>query len=84
MKQAIKEPQLETMLTTRQVADFLQVSICSIRRWSDKGILKFYRVGSRGDRRYWREDVLQFLDKSSRLSHSSGLDEEIPVGVCKD
>ncbi|HEY49722.1 MAG TPA: helix-turn-helix domain-containing protein [Dehalococcoidia bacterium] len=51
------------MLTTRQVADFLQVSVCTIRRWSDKGLLKFYRVGSRGDRRYRREDVLRFLGK---------------------
>ena len=84
MKQATKEPQLETMLTTRQVADFLQVSICSVRRWSDKGSLKFYRVGSRGDRRYWREDVLQFLDRSSRFSQSGRPDEEIPAGVCKD
>jgi excisionase family DNA binding protein len=54
------------MLTVRQVADFLQVSICSVRRWSDNGSLKFYRVGSRGDRRYQREDVLRFLDESSR------------------
>lgn len=69
MKQPFKEPQYETMLTTRQVADFLQVSVCSVRRWSDRGTLKFYRIGSRGDRRYWREDVLNFLELSSR--HSS-------------
>ncbi len=49
------------MLTTRQVADFLQVSVCTVRRWSDRGLLKFYRVGSRGDRRFRREDVLRFL-----------------------
>jgi len=53
---------LEMMLTNRQVADFLQVSICTVRRWSDKGMLKFYRVGSRGDRRYRRADVLRFLE----------------------
>jgi len=62
VKQIVKESTLEMMLTTRQVADFLQVSICTIRRWSDKGKLKFYRVGSRGDRRYRREDVLRFLE----------------------
>jgi DNA-binding transcriptional MerR regulator len=54
------------MMTTRQVADFLQVSICSIRRWSSEGILKSCRVGSRGDRRYWRDDVLRFLQDSSQ------------------
>jgi len=61
----MKNDQLETMLTARQVADFLQVSISTVRRWSDKGMLKFYRVGSRGDRRYQRKDVLQFLEESS-------------------
>jgi excisionase family DNA binding protein len=66
MKQATEDTQLDRMLTARQVADFLQVSICSVRRWSDKGTLKFYRVGSRGDRRYQHMDVLRFLDESSR------------------
>ena len=66
MKQVIEETKLDRMLTVRQVADFLQVSICSVRRWSDRGTLKFYRVGSRGDRRYQREDVLRFLEESSR------------------
>lgn len=65
MQQTMKETNPERMMTVQQVADLLQVSICSIRRWSDKGILKFYRVGNRGDRRYWREDVLRFLEDSS-------------------
>lgn len=65
MQQTMKETNPERMMTVQQVADLLQVSICSIRRWSDKGILKFYRVGNRGDRRYWREDVLRFLVDSS-------------------
>lgn len=66
MMQTMEDTQSNRMLTVRQVADFLQVSICSVRRWSDNGSLKFYRVGSRGDRRYQREDVLRFLDESSR------------------
>lgn len=57
---------METMLTVRQVADFLQVSICTVRRWSDKNMLSFYRVGPRGDRRYRRADVNRFLEQSSR------------------
>lgn len=63
--QAMKDSQFESMLTARQVADFLHVSISTVRRWSDKGMLKFYRIGSRGDRRYLREDVLLFLEESS-------------------
>ncbi len=65
MQQTVKETNPERMMTVQQVADLLQVSICSIRRWSDGGILKFYRVRHRGDRRYWREDVLRFLEESS-------------------
>ena len=61
----MKDEQLETMLTVRQVADFLQVSISTVRRWSDRGMLRFYRIGSRGDRRYRREDVLSFLQDST-------------------
>jgi excisionase family DNA binding protein len=65
--QTTKEARYERMLTAQQVADILQVSICSVRRWSDQGILKFYRVGSRGDRRYWHEDVLHFLETSKSM-----------------
>ena len=69
MNEVTEDRKLDTMLTVRQVAEFLQVSICSVRRWSDNGTLKFYRVGSRGDRRYQHGDVLRFLDDSS--SHFS-------------
>ncbi len=61
-----KERSSDNLMTVRQVAMFLQVSICSIRRWSDRGELKFYRVGARGDRRYYKQDVLDFVDLSSR------------------
>ena len=65
MKQVTADTRPDSLLTVRQVAEFLQVSICSVRRWSDNGTMKFYRVGSRGDRRYQQEDVLRFLDDSS-------------------
>jgi excisionase family DNA binding protein len=61
----MRDAQLESMLTARQVADFLHVSVSTVRRWSDSGMLKFYRIGSRGDRRYSREDILPFLEQSS-------------------
>ena len=56
-----QSPPSEAMLTARQVADFLQVHISTVRRWSDQGILRSYRVGLRRDRRYRQEDVLDFL-----------------------
>lgn len=45
-------------------AAFQRGRVCSIRRWSDKGALKFYRAGSSGDRRYWHDGVLRFLEDS--------------------
>ena len=45
------------MLTTGDVARIFNVSPQTIRRWSERGIIKTYRVGPRGDRRFSREDV---------------------------
>jgi excisionase family DNA binding protein len=53
--------QANGMLTVRQVARILNVHINTVRRWDGKGVLKAYRVGPRGDRRFSREDVDIFL-----------------------
>ena len=51
------------MLTTRDVAQLLGIHANTVRRWSNQGIIKSYRVGSRGDRRFPRQDVNLFLNK---------------------
>jgi excisionase family DNA binding protein len=79
MRQEAKGAPLESMLTVRQVSEFLHVSICTVRRWSNKGMLKYYRVGSRGDRRYRREDVLRFLEESSNLLWASESESKLKV-----
>jgi excisionase family DNA binding protein len=53
------------MLTARQVAQMLNVHINTVRRWDVRGVLKAYRVGPRGDRRFSREDVALFLTNKS-------------------
>lgn len=53
--------QTDVMLTVSEVAYFLNVHINTVRRWSNQGILKVYRIGSRGDRRFRREDITRFL-----------------------
>jgi excisionase family DNA binding protein len=68
MIQTVNDAPIETMLTIRQVADFLHVSISTVRRWSGTGVLKSYRIGPRGDRRYRRDDVFHFLENSTRNS----------------
>lgn len=46
-----------SMLTIGEVARMLHVHKNTIRRWSNQGILKAYRFGLRGDRRFIKEEV---------------------------
>ena len=45
------------MLTTGGAAKLLSVHINTMRRWSNQGITKSYRLGKRGDRRFLKKDV---------------------------
>ena len=60
--------ELDPMLTVSDVARLLSVHINTVRRWSNQGILKAYRVGSRGDRRFRREDIASFLSRGSKIA----------------
>jgi excisionase family DNA binding protein len=57
----IKDVNLGPMMTVREVSKILHVHSNTLRRWSDQGIIKSYRISSRGDRRFKREDVLNYL-----------------------
>ena len=59
---------ISSMLTTSDVARLLNVHINTVRRWSNRGILKTYRIGSRGDRRFHREDIASFLSQRSKVT----------------
>ncbi|HUV56558.1 MAG TPA: helix-turn-helix domain-containing protein [Dehalococcoidales bacterium] len=60
------------MLTTRDVSQFLGVHSNTVRRWSNKAILKCYRLGSRGDRRFRRDDIDAFLKETSYETKNKG------------
>ena len=49
------------MLTVTEAAERLRAHAHSVRRWADMGILPSHRVGVRGDRRFRRQDLDQFL-----------------------
>jgi excisionase family DNA binding protein len=53
------------MLTATEVARLLSLHVNTVRRWTDKGIINAYRIGSRGDRRYRQEDIHSFLARNS-------------------
>jgi excisionase family DNA binding protein len=52
---------IESMLTTTEISRLLNVHPNTLRRWSNKGIIKTYRIGSRADRRFWKDDIERFL-----------------------
>ena len=49
------------ILKLQEVAVLLSAHTNTVRRWSDQGILKGYRIGPRGDRRFTQEDITRFL-----------------------
>jgi excisionase family DNA binding protein len=53
--------EIKPMLTVKDVARLLHIHENTARRWSDQGIIKAYRITSRGDRRYRQEDIARFL-----------------------
>lgn len=71
----LDDRQIRPMLTVREVANLLHIHTNTVRRWSDRGILRSYRIAQRGDRRFRREDVARFLaefnDKPSRQKNPS-------------
>ena len=64
----VSSKEMDKMLTVSDVARLLNVHINTIRRWSNQGILKAYRIGSRGDRRFQQEDITNFLAEQTENS----------------
>jgi excisionase family DNA binding protein len=65
--------QMDDMLTIREVAKLLHVHPNTLRRWSDDGRLKAYRITSRGDRRFRQQDVINLLEElNNRVYYDKG------------
>ncbi len=58
---SIKKKVPGKLMTTSEVAKMLYVHINTVRRWSNKGILRSVRVGPRRDRRFARDEVKAML-----------------------
>ena len=52
---------MSEMLTVREVARLFHIHPNTLRRWSNDGRIKAYRITARGDRRYRREEIVRFL-----------------------
>lgn len=54
------------LLTTSEAAAMLNVHENTVRRWSDRGILGSFRIGSRADRRFVESEVNRLIAKLHR------------------
>ena len=60
-----------SLLKTNEAAKILFVHSNTLRRWSDTGLVKTYRVGPRADRRFREEDIVRFMSNDSHYHHDS-------------
>jgi len=54
--------EIGSILTVGEVARLLNVHENTVRRWSNLGKIKVFRIGPRSDRRFRRDDIDRFLD----------------------
>lgn len=59
-----KDSANQQLLNIKQAAGLLNVSEISLRRWTDSGRLRCYRLGGRRERRFQRDDLLAFMEGS--------------------
>jgi excisionase family DNA binding protein len=57
---------ISDMLTVREVAQLFHIHPNTLRRWSNDGRIKAYRITPRGDRRFKREEIARFLAELNR------------------
>ena len=69
IKDLVDEEKMANMLTVQEVARLLHIHPNTLRRWSNRGLIKAYRITPRGDRRYRRQEILNFL---ARLNANHG------------
>ena len=65
--------QSKLMLRTGEAASLLGIHTNTLRRWSEKGLIRAHRISLRGDRRFRREDIDSFLKEiAGNPSDASG------------
>ena len=69
------------MLTVKEAAKLLYVHENTVRRWTEQGTLRAYRIGPRGDRRFRADDIARLLRDDNKgirydLLGSSGMSRQ--------
>ena len=63
---------VDNMLTVGEVSTLLHIHPNTLRRWSDKGVIKSYCITPRGDRRFARQDIDKFLEQMNSQFSAAG------------
>ncbi len=61
-----------SMLTVKEVSRLLHVHSNTLRRWTEQGIIRAYRIGPRGDRRFSAGDIAVLLLEDNKHAPLSG------------
>ena len=56
--------QKHELMSLKEACEFLKCHPNTLRAWDKKGLLKAVRIGVRGDRRYRKEDLIKFVNKT--------------------
>lgn len=67
---------MERLLNIKEAAEILNVAEMTVRRWTNAGLLRCYRVGGKRERRFRIEDMQEYLEKGSvrtGASHGAAL-----------
>ena len=61
---------ISDMLTVREVARLFHLHPNTLRRWSNNGRIRAYRITPRGDRRFKHGEIARFLDELNGQANS--------------
>jgi excisionase family DNA binding protein len=65
------------ILSASQVSRLLNIHINTVRRWSENGTLPAFRIGNRGDRRFYLKDIERFIRNGNIQPAGDGLKREV-------
>jgi excisionase family DNA binding protein len=69
------------LLTINEAAYFLSASKTILRRWTNQEILKCYRIGNRGERRFTQSNLIEFIENRGTSTDTAQPDSELPNSV---
>ena len=72
---------MNNMLSVGEAASYLKVSEMSIRRWTNDGKLKCYRIGQKRERRFRIKDLQAFLSKDADTHFIINSSYQIPANA---